>query len=275
MHGTQNHSVKASLRYIAPSSEKPIYYASEGGADAELRIDHAQFEDREVTIHDARIELTEAQLDNEGFKLVTHKTSVQDFYQFDRIQKDYEEEITKLVLDDTGAKSVHIFDHTKRSNSSAIRGKHQIRETASIIHNDYTDFSAAKRVRDLLPADEAESRLQNRFAIVNVWRTIAGPVFHNPLACCDASTMEANDLIASERRAKERIGELELVSYRDQHRWYYYPQMQYDEALLIKTFDSLKNGIARRSVHTAFENPLAPNDAPPRESMESRMLVFY
>ena len=58
-------------------------------------------------------------------------------------------------------------------------------------------------------------------------------------------------------------------------RWYYYPEMHYGEALLIKTFDSATDGRARRSIHTAFDNPLAPADAPARESIESRLLVFF
>jgi hypothetical protein len=95
------------------------------------------------------------------------------------------------------------------------------------------------------------------------------------LACCDAATIDAADLVASERRAKERIGELQLAIWNPAHRWYYYPEMSRAEALLIKTFDSAVDGRARRSIHTAFANPLAPPDAPARESIESRLLVFF
>jgi hypothetical protein len=69
--------------------------------------------------------------------------------------------------------------------------------------------------------------------------------------------------------------QLELVSWNPQHTWYYYPDMNREEVLLIKTFDSALDGRARRSIHTAFDNPLAPVDAPPRESIESRLLVFF
>jgi hypothetical protein len=81
--------------------------------------------------------------------------------------------------------------------------------------------------------------------------------------------------VASERRAHDRVGELELVSWNPAHRWYYYPEMTATEVLLIKTFDSSHDGRATRSIHSAFHNPLAPADAPPRESIESRMLVFF
>jgi hypothetical protein len=269
-----NPGVLANIRYLVPSGEKPIYIASRGGADAALNIG-AEFEDHQVTIHDARRLQPPASLDHQGFTLLTHATLVKDFYALKMVQSAYEAEITELVLAASGGAEALVFDHTLRSDSRDIRGERSTREPASVIHNDYTDASAEKRLRDLLPGEEAEERLQHRFAIVNVWRSIAGPVLNSPLACCDATTIDVADLVASERRAAERIGELELVSWNPAHRWYYYPEMGRGEALLIKTFDSARDGRARRSIHTAFSNPLAPADAPDRESIESRLLVFF
>ena len=45
--------------------------------------------------------------------------------------------------------------------------------------------------------------------------------------------------------------------------------------ILIRVHDSANDGRARLSFHTSFENPLAPTDAPPRESVEVRTLVFF
>jgi len=266
--------VRANIRYLVPSGEKPVYVASQGGADAALNVG-AEFEDREVTIHDARQLQPPASLEKQGFSLQQHITLVRDFYSLDSVQKNYEAEICELVLAATGAETALVFDHTLRSDSRAIRGKRTTREPAALIHNDYTDASAIKRLRDILPAGEAEQRLQHRFSIINVWRSAAGPILKSPLACCDATTVDTVDLVASERRAQERIGELELVSWNPAHRWYYFPEMSCDEALLIKTFDSAVDGRARRSIHTAFSKPLTPADAPARESIESRLLVFY
>lgn len=264
----------ATIRYLLPGNEKPVYYASRGGANAALHIG-AEFESREVTIHDARRMQPPASLDGEGFTLVPHTSQVNDFYTLESDQEAYEAEIVERVLAASGGTEAMVFDHTLRSDSRDIRGRHLTREPAAVIHNDYTDASAVKRLRDLLPAQEAEARLEHRFAIVNVWRSIAGPVLNSPLALCDASTLEPADLVASERRAKDRTGELELVRWNPAHRWYYYPEMVRNEALLIKTFDSVGDGRARCSIHTAFHNPLAPPDAPARESMESRLLVFF
>ena len=270
----ENTDVTARIRYLVPGDEKPIYLASQGGADAALKIG-ADFEEREVTIHDARKLPVPASLDREGFALFSQDTGVADFYALERDRETYEAEISELVLSVTGASETLVFDHTLRSDSREVRGAHAIRETASVIHNDYTDASAATRLRDLVPVEAAEQRLGQRFAIVNVWRSIKGAVVSSPLACCDAATIAAADLVASERRAQERIGELELACWNPAHRWYYYPDMQRSEVILLKTFDSAKDGRARRSIHTAFDNPRAPADAPPRQSMESRLLVFY
>jgi hypothetical protein len=266
--------LQASLRYLIPTGQKPIYLASEGGSDAQLSIS-AEFAERSVLMHDARQFQPPAELDREGFALHSQVSAVEDFYHLDAVREAYEAELRTLLLACTGASDLLIFDHTLRSDSPDIRGQRSLREVASVIHNDYSDASAVQRLRDLLPADTAALRLQQRFAIVNVWRSIAGPVLTSPLACCDARTIAPDDLVASERRARERTDELELVCWNPAHRWCYFPAMRRDEVLLIKTFDSSTAGPARRCVHTAFSNPEAPADARPRESIESRALIFY
>ena len=267
-------SVQAALRYLVPSGEKPIYIASQGGEQAQLKIS-AEWEDHRVVIRNARQLETPASLDREGFALLSHNTEVDDFYALEDWQAIYEAELRQLILGATDATDLLVFDHTLRSDSPAVRGEHRTREPGSVIHNDYTDASAEKRLRDFLSANEAERRLQGRYAIINVWRTVMKPVVRSPLALCDAGTVVGEDLVTSERRAQDRTGELQLVSWNPHHRWYYYPLMSKDEALLFKTFDSTLDGRARRSIHTAFNDPTAPEDAAARESIESRTLVFY
>lgn len=269
-----NKNVITPLRYLVPGAERPIYFASRGGADAALKIG-ARFEDRKVLVRDARQLDPPAALARQGFTLLPQITSVVDFYALETVRARYDAEIVELVLSATGAADARVFDHTLRSDSRDVRGQRSTREPATVIHNDYTDASARKRLSDVLAPEAAERRLQRRFAIINVWRSIDRPVIASPLACCDAATLAAADLVASERRARERIGELELVTWNPAHQWYYYPEMTRNEVLLIKTFDSDAQAGATRSIHTAFSNPLAPPDAPARESIESRLFIFY
>ena len=90
------------------------------------------------------------------------------------------------------------------------------------VHNDYTEWSAPQRVRDILP-DEAEELLKRRFAIIQVWRPIRYPVETYPLAMADARTLSPDDMIVSERRAPGRIGQTYAIKYNPAHKWYLVP----------------------------------------------------
>ena len=45
--------------------------------------------------------------------------------------------------------------------------------------------------------------------------------------------------------------------------------------ILLKCYDSATDGRTRFGPHTAFIDPTTPADAPPRESIELRALVFH
>ncbi|MDA0785526.1 MAG: CmcJ/NvfI family oxidoreductase [Proteobacteria bacterium] len=268
-------AVQASVKYITdPGKDRLIYVPSEAGHDNSKWA--GQYRDHVVDIHNARSVPPGFSLDREGFELVEHISTVTDFYDDAQISEIYEPEIEALLKLATGAARVHVFDHTRRADSRALREGKVVREPASIIHNDYTDASAAKRVRDLFPEDEAEGLLSRRFAIVNVWRSSNGaPIETAPLALCDATSLDDKDLITVERHSKDRIGEVLQVIENPRHRWFYFPQMQPDEVLLLKTYDSATDGRARFAVHTAFEDPTTPPGAAPRESIETRAFLFF
>ena len=126
----------AVLRYLVPGVERPVYYASVGGADAAMRIG-AEFEDREVSVRDARQMEAAAELDREGFSLHGHDSGVVDFYALEKAQQGYESSLIELVCSVTGADDALVFDHTLRSDSRSVRGTRQTREPASVIHNEY------------------------------------------------------------------------------------------------------------------------------------------
>ena len=122
---------------------------------------------------------------------------------------------------------------------------------------------------------EAQSLLERRFAIIQVWRAIADPIRSNPLAMTDARSVAPEDLLVAERRYPNRIGQTYRLRYNPAHRWFYFPQMRRDEAIVFKVFDSLKDGRARFTPHTSFEDPATPAGAPPRQSIEARAIAFF
>ena len=83
------------------------------------------------------------------------------------------------------------------------------------------------------------------------------------------------DLIPTERRYPDRVGETYHITFNPSHRWFYFPEMKREEALVFKCYDSEKDGRARFSAHAAFEDPNSSPDAPPRESIEIRTLAFF
>lgn len=267
--------VRAALKFLANLDPPLVYVPSKGGGDETEHV--GNFTTRDVDVLNARECLHLPDLDREGFVLRASDSAVEDFYDDEQLRAIYHEEVRKLLIAETGARRVEIFDDTRRSASLAQQRERGIREPANIVHNDYTADSGVRRLRDHFADDpgQAKELESRRFAIINVWRTIAGPVLDHPLVLCDATTVHERELVAVERRAEERVGELQVALHGDGQRWYYYPCMQPGEVLLFKTFDSVTDGRTRFTLHSSFADPSAPADAPPRESLETRCLVFF
>lgn len=157
------------------------------------------------------------------------------------------------------------------------------------VHIDQSYFGA-ELVRDnklkTLPDVDVEKLKASRWGIINLWRPFK-PVTRDNLACCDAGTVEEEDLTSvyaelPESLTKAKTGYKFAAGSRSEawevkanpgsHRWYYAANMTPDEALLIKQFDS-KKGIARRTPHTAFSSK--EDYGPTRQSIEVRCLVFW
>ena len=267
--------VEAQLKYLADDSAMPVYIASVGGGDT--TIHEGNYVWQSVVIRNARIHQGAFELDREGFTLLSHSSAVGDFYDDGEIAAVYEHEVRALVKRATGATRVEVFDHTRRSSSVDIQKERKVREPASAVHNDYSDASGPRRLRDHFGkmSHEIEALLSRRFAIVNVWRSVRGAIYRSPMTMCDAQSVAAKDLIPVKRKAKDRIGEIQAPLFNLTHRWFYFPEMQMNEALLIKTFDSATDGRARFTIHAAFDDPNTPDDAPQRESIETRCFAFF
>lgn len=263
--------VEAPLIYLADAAVKPVSYNPPPGTGEPRRTgNYGTFAAR---IRDARPLAGELSLDREGFVLTRHDTAVTDFYDEAELRAVYYPEMERHVRQATGAAMVVVFDHTIRVAERAVeRG---LRAPVRMVHNDYTEKSGPQRVRDLLGADEAAARLTRRFAEFNVWRPIRGPVLAAPLALADASSIAPADLLTCDLVYANRTGEIYYGVYNPDHRWYYFPNMAAHEAVLIKCYDSAKDGRARFSLHTAFDDPATPPSAPPRESIEIRAFAFF
>jgi hypothetical protein len=264
-------AVTAPLNFIVPRAGKPVLESSAltGGAPRELFAIQA----REVDILDLRPLAETFSLDREGFVLREVPTAVDDLYDDRAVEAVYYREIEALLKRELGASRVAIFDTTRRSDAAAgAVNRDGARGPAGRVHVDYTQTSGPHRAADVLgKAEVARLRAKGaRIVQVNVWRPIRGPVQRAPLALADAASVRAEALVATDQIFPDRVGEIYHLAYDAGQRWFYAPEMTRDEVLLIKGWDSLDDGRARFTPHSAFVPPQQRNDAPPRESIEIR-----
>lgn len=261
--------VGAAVNYLIPPLGRNAVYVVPLGGGAARRT--AEYAPTPVEVRDARSAgLTT--LDRNGFFLDRQVSAVTDFNDDDEVRAVYYPEMEALLRARTGASSVVVFDHNVRMDGGLARSNSRV--PVRIVHNDYTEKSGPQRVRALLGEARAAALLQRRFAIVNVWRSIAGTVLTAPLGVIDAGSVRSSDLVPTDLVYPDRIGEIYEVAGNPAHRWYYFSNMNEQEVLLIKGYDS-RTDVARFTPHSAFDHPDAPVGAPPRRSIEVRSLVFF
>ena len=265
--------VEAPLNYLVPSTEKPAFYMYEPSPGTPRQT--AESDRHTMAIHDGRKVLESLSLDEQGFTLAHHDSGVSNFYDKAEVRAVYYPEVEQLVKKATGASKVLVFDHNVRCEPMAERGENGAQRPVKSAHNDYTIRSGPQRVRDLVESPEAERLLEQRFAVINVWKPIVGPVEEMPIAVCDARSIGKQDLVPTDLKYQDRTGEVYQLTFSPEHRWFYFPKMQPTEVMLLKCYDSAEDGRARFSAHSAFLDPTSPPDAAPRESIEVRTLAFF
>lgn len=273
MATSESQTIEGKFTYIVDTGIAPVHHIE--GPGQEARTLPGTYEERTAAVKNGRPVRDSFKLNTHGFEFLDSTSAVEDFQNPDEIKAVYYPEIEALIKSNTGASRVLMFDHTIRIGEEGLRQEKLARAPVHSVHNDYTDKSGPRRVRDLLEPAEAEAALKKRFAIIQVWRPITEVVQRDPLAICDARTLPKEGFIVVERHYPHRIGETYHITHNDGHEWYYFPKMKRTEALLFKVFDSDIDSPARYTAHSAFEDPTSAVDAPPRQSIEARALVFF
>lgn len=244
--------------------------------------------------------------DKSGFAVYHHPAKETSFTDDATVREGYYAEVEEALRQKLpGVKKVVIFDHTIRR-----REKASPRQPVQQVHVDQTPKAAEIRVRRHVPESEAEELLKGRYQIINVWRPIQNPASDFPLAVIDWRTTDPADFVKvdllypkrqdspnddGDDRGKEALpdptsmsstqgyevkGETFAVRPSANHKFYYMKDMTPEEVMFIKCFDSRSQwfgnqGLAHCTPHTAFVDPQTPEDAPGRQSIEVRCLVFY
>jgi hypothetical protein len=271
-----DHTVTADLCYIVRQDTKPYFESSRitgGEPKVFFEIEHLP-----ETINDMRDIADTLSMDVNGFELHQRDTKVGDLWNDAAIENEYNPELIAMLKEMTGADAVTIFDHTRRSSDpDGAKNPDGQRAPASRVHADYTVKSGPQRAKDTLGEAEVDRVLSSggRIIQVNVWRPITGPIQRSPLALADSTSIPPEDLIATDQRFPDRVGEIYQLARGTGHRWYYAPEMTPDEIILIKGWDSIDDGRARFTPHGAFVHPGETDDMAPRESIETRTYLVF
>jgi len=244
----------------------------------------------ETLMHDARQLSPAATLDSCGFTLANHPTKVANFEDDDEVARVYYPEMRALIKSTSGADRVMIFDHTIRNTANTNLNAAAGGSAAPVprVHCDYTATGAPRRLMQLaktnvyshlrkrvLTEEDFAELGKGRFAFINVWRNIVDtPVERSPLAACDTRTVPKDDIFLYELIFPDRTGENYSLRFNEAHKWYYYPRMVKDEALVFTVYDKREEG-PRFVFHTAFTDPLTTPESPARQSIEIRGVAFF
>ena len=266
-------SVSGALTFILPQETKPVFHSSAlTGGEPKVFF---EMEERVVAVADMRPIADKLSIDEQGFELLVQPTAVDDLFDVAAVEGDYYSEIKAMLLERFGASQVAIFDATRRSDGeSGAVNPDGLRGPATRVHVDYTVKSGPQRAKDILGDAEYDRLVAAgaRILQINVWRPINGPVKRSPLALADASSIAADELVATDQVFPDRVGEIYHVAHGTGQRWYYVSEMARDEVLLIKGWDSMDYECAHFTPHGAFDLPDSAG-APPRESIEIRTFV--
>jgi hypothetical protein len=276
-------TIEASVRYgdcaVADprlESDKPV--------DSQLKTDS-----RRIAIHDARPLCDQLSLDREGFVLRNHRAFTPfepAFIPFNLVRKRdlppinrrYAEEMIPLIAELCGADQI-----VPQAGRVTVRATPRTRlatsdGTATLVHLDYTPTAVRDAIELTFRLAGKAVPTYRRVAVIQTWRPLVPPPHDSLLAICDAQSVsiDATTILQTytpgEGDQPEHI-EVRLCAFEASHRWYYFSDMQPDELLIFKGYDSAFAHSAS-GAHVAFDNPAAvPQNG--RISVEARYLAFY
>jgi hypothetical protein len=271
--------VRAPLNYLLPGGPPNRRFVAPGA-----EINTGSYEPVMVGIADARP--LASTLASHGFALLRHASAVADFGDADEVDRLYPTEIDALVRAATGAALTIPFGWMLRT-SAAIDGGRQ--PPAADVHVDLTPDRAERVARAFLEREGLGDRTPSRFLITSLWRAFSPPPQDCPLALCAGfsvrddegvpNVMITVDALPDAATAiapiadESRYPAASVFAWNPAHRWYYFPDMTDDEAVLITFYDSAR-GANWRVPHTAFTDPGADATCP-RESIEFRSIAYW
>ena len=286
--------VETMIRFVDPGDFVTRRYVRAGA-----EINTGTYSDHRVIVRDGMPLRDHFELDVHGFTIATQPTGVKDFHDKDEVDSAYEAEVERHVQALTGADKVVArgwmlrtsADLTDRARAKTENYQHTggIQPPAGEAHVDLNTATAQRMAAATYAKHFPDGPGYRRFLISSYWRTFSPPPQDVPLAVCDGRTRFAGEeksntlFIVDEFPEGEALtapveGEdtmlaASIFSFSPEMRWWYFSNMQADDALLFKFHDS-DHSRTWRCPHTAFHDPSFA-DANIRESIEVRSVAYW
>ncbi len=231
---------------------------------------------QDVVISDARLAGESFDVESAGFEL---HTDCRPFDSADEDRRAYHQSLLDLIKEISGAtRTVLLADLVRTEDQSNFNTAY-----ARFVHCDYNLSNTDGMARDLLRRRGIEPDQGWTYVWYNTWQPFDWPAVQHPLAMLDIRSVDAGDIIdyrytgySGDQAAsgeESEGGKVAAPVYNPGHRWWYYSDMSTTEVLVSKQGDP-RPGHSPQCPHTSFVDPAQPADAPPRRSIEARILAI-
>jgi hypothetical protein len=272
--------VQSAIDYLLPTSRINRRFWAPG-----KELNTGVYAPYPVTIRNARL-AGPFTLDDHGFCLGRHRTAISDWEKNYGPDSDYATQVVQVVRQLGGADLVAPMGGMMRD---AAATSPTVQPPAAEAHVDFTQACAARiaesHYRKWFPAGPG----YRRFFAFSLWRALSPPPQDMPLALCegrsvrddegthntkvDVDEIPTGEALFAPIEGEDQMAAATIFHHSPDHRWWYFPDMQPDEVILLKFYDS-DHEKAWRCPHTAFRDTTRP-DARPRRSMEFRGIAYF
>jgi hypothetical protein len=225
-------------------------------------------------------------LDAHGFCLGRHHTDISDWQSQYAADSPYAAQVGQVAMRLSGADFVVPMGGMMRASGATSAS---VQPPAAEAHVDFTESCAARIAERLYRTARQAGPGYRRFIAFSLWRVLSAPPQDMPVALCeggsvrddegthntkvDVSEIPTGEALFAPIEGEENMSAATIFHYSPAHRWWYFPDMEPEEVIFIKFYDS-DHAKAWRCPHTAFRDNTRP-DAHPRRSMEFRAIAYF
>lgn len=258
--------------------EKPYlltYEAPQGFPRTNIKLD-----ERVVAVEDIRGHENEFTINKNGFTImqVNTKLSYEDFNDDALVKQVYLKEVAEALKSLLGASRVQVFEHIVRKRHPlfpiSTGQPYLYNQPTSIAHIDTTPEWSSTMAERLNPPHDPPI-VKHRYQCLNIWKPLKGPLRDWPLAVCDISTVDINDVHRGDLVHPNFVIENCQVNFNPNQKWHYISDQLPSEAWVFLQSDSKNAWIKPGVPHSSFPHPSSQPDDLPRESIEVRCFAWY